>query len=289
MSEIGRLNVMVEKREVEKFIADGLKRTKNTWWALRSDQPFLEGRSRVFFLHYPKCAGSSVSSAFVDCLKTWDYHDFRRCRELSAPVSTAAARTAERTVQEQRQSILHYWLSDETLRFVRGHFVIDESIVDTYQNTWNFVTLLREPVERWISWYFYNRHKDSSHAEITRPLDEFLLTDRAKRMRQDYARMLLGRQGGSSVIIERSALREAKSLLSQFKLVGTVEGVSTFERRVQTDLGWRIDIGHRNTNPVGEDSRDKRVTEKQYDQIRELCEVNSALYDFVRGRSMEEG
>jgi hypothetical protein len=240
----------VVRKYVKRFATDSVKRTKKTWQAIKVNESFLEGRSRVFFLHYPKCAGISISSAFINCLRTWGYHDFRHCRELSASASASAARMADSTIPELRKSILHYWLSDYSLRFVRGHFWIEKDILAAYRDDWKFMTVLREPVERWISWYFYDRYKESDHGKIALSLDEFLSTDRAKNMGKDYASMILGEQRFQSGRRKESELGAAKSVLSRFDMVETVNRMSELEKRVAEKFGWKINVGKKNKNPT---------------------------------------
>jgi hypothetical protein len=149
------------------------------------------------------------------------------------------------------------------------------------------MTVLREPVERWMSRYFYDRYKESDHGKIALSLDEFLSTDRAKNMGKDYASMILGEQRFQSGRRKESELGAAKSVLSRFDMVETVNRMSELEKRVAEKFGWKINVGKKNKNPTNKKRRSE-LTDEQYRKIEEICRVNRCLYNFVRGGDANE-
>ena len=43
-----------------------------------------------------------------------------------------------------------------------------------FEKKFAFVTILRDPCQRWVSAYYYNRYKDSDHRKVDMDLDAYL-------------------------------------------------------------------------------------------------------------------
>jgi hypothetical protein len=53
-------------------------------------------------------------------------------------------------------------MSDDRIRCVTGHFLWSEKCYNAFHGDYRFVTLLRNPVDRFVSNYLYGRYKKHS-------------------------------------------------------------------------------------------------------------------------------
>lgn len=270
----------------KRFLGEVSERAYKTARALAQSESFLGQLPSIFFLHVPKCGGTSVSEAFRGHMRTLAYQDLTRFRTLQPEVSTTAAQRFGMPSREYQAALLHYFLSDGRAKFVSGHFVIDPTIVEEYADEWGFVTLLRDPVARWLSFYFYNRYKNWERARINTSIEEFIQTNRAQALGQDYVDWLTARrafeEGKPFSAPSRYRVEAAKEVIDQFDVVGTLENLSKFEAHVQTELGWPLRIGHENKNPVSKEKRDRQVSDRVIEKIEELCAPNREIYEYAR-------
>jgi hypothetical protein len=267
----------------QQFLKDITRRVHQTLRGLVGETP--RTYPRVFFLHFEKCGGSTVAHAFRKQLKNFAYHDFSRFHTLFPEKSLSASSQLGRPVFEYRENLLHYFLSNETLRFVGGHFQVSPDVLEAYQESWQFMTLLREPVSRWLSHYFYNRFKNRQHAAITVSIDEYLHTTRAQALGQDYINLLTGtgdyQEGKSLAQPSKDHIEKAKDVIDRFDVIGTLDHFEEFEQEVREDLEWPIRIGHENKSPVSEKKKEKEVSPAIREKIEDLCAPNKELYRHV--------
>ena len=114
---------------------------------------------RFCFIHVPKCGGASVSAGFRS-----SYHWVERIIRPNFRISLFAAEYASEQFGLKpsivRQAALAHALGISQYKFATGHVHAAPDIVEHYMEQWNFVTVLRDPVSRFISSYIYNRHKN---------------------------------------------------------------------------------------------------------------------------------
>ncbi len=276
----------------KRFLKDFAERTNRTAHALTVTNSLLgvQDLPPVFFLHFPKCGGTSISEAFQDHLKNFAYHDLTRCKMLREGTSGTAAQRFGMSVRAYRAALLHYFLTSREggVKYVSGHFVIDPTIVEEYADEWTYVTLLREPVSRFLSFYFYNRYEDFDRpkAQVTASIEEFIETNRAQAWGQDYVDWLTGRsiykEGKPFSTPSQYRVEAVKNVADQFDVVGTLEDLSTFETEIHRKLGWPIQVGHENKNPISKKKREEQVKDRLLKNIRELCAPNIKLYEYVQ-------
>lgn len=72
------------------------------------------------------------------------------------------------------------------IRYVSGHFAFSELVHGRFGDRWESVTIMRDPVTRWFSHYFFNRYKPDEHFRIHDDLGSFLETGLGKRLGRFY-------------------------------------------------------------------------------------------------------
>lgn len=228
----------------------------------RARQQFAYKGRKVVFAHVPKCGGTSADVALTKRFYPWfrprvDYDAIRRAGLLIA--QRALTDSGIRDDMELVEYLLAYQLYSG-LRYVGGHFPVSARLLNEFSPDYAFVTLLRDPVERWKSNYLYNKRLPHADA-TTRPRrdypgsieDEFgevISSGMGFLMGSLSCAMLAGKYPDS-----REQARElgaaAQANLGRFAVVGTLDRIDRFEADVSTLVGRRIAIGNDNvTRPL---------------------------------------
>lgn len=272
---------MIRRQTLKELYRYGARRADNVSLRLRSlVRPPLQ--RRVFFMHLEKCGGTSVSRTLRRLYLNWRIDDCKRIIHLDHEASLAAASAQALPMFAYREQLLYYLLAQEDAAFVTGHFQVSRPLVETFRDEWIFLIMLREPVRRWISHYFFNRFKADPHGRLHTSLEAYLDTPRAASLGQDYVRLLTGRGVyGTPEHPETpppEVVEQAKHALDRFHVVGCLEDLGGFIAQVEGVLGTSLNMGHENKNPAPPSRRAEAVTPALRKQIRALCAPNIEMY-----------
>jgi len=231
---------------------------------------------RVAFIHVQKCGGSSVSQALQEIYQGLTPGGVR---VLDVSASFAAARALGRPVAEFRSKLLLYYVAQPTTRLITGHFPFVAAAARGPGEDFAFVTILRNPVRRWISAFLYSSAKPAGeHGRIEPDVDAFLATDRARAMGHTMIDYFGERQPDEGW---ETALPRALKNISMFSVVGTLEELPAFREKIQSLLGRRIVIRRRNRT-VAPDHLIASVSRPEVlEKVRELCRPDLEFYSRV--------
>ena len=242
--------------------------------------------SRLYFLHIPKAAGSSVREWLMSALGE----------------GLCPAQLAEALIAIPRSSLERY-------AAFAGHFhcylapYLDRELVT--------VTVLRDPVSRTRShWHQVRRHEQHPyHARVIRQtFVEFVEDDRNRVMIEDYqARYLVRPQidlrpmadrfseeelsryalsealEQASLEVEKPVLAaQAQETLGTMAAVGTVERLGDFLAQLGRILDLPPPAAEPRENVTTRDMADA-LPVRALDRLREMTRIDQQLYDAVRG------
>ena len=240
----------------------------------------------AFFLHIPKCGGASIRAALrlafglrsgiqVDLRGNVHHDAFFR---LDSAASKKVADQLGVPLYEHREQVLLYQMGNRynTKKLISGHFLFSEVAYQEHHDTYAFITLLRDPVERWYSNYFYNRDKDSDHFAVEDSLADCIESSRGRFMGSLITRSLAGTNCEEESMVARAIENVAK-----FDVVGVLEDLGKFKSDVRDLLGASIDIPVRNTSPTPAHQRGKEITPEIHRKVVELCQPDQVVYDYV--------
>lgn len=233
----------------------------------------------ICFVHVPKCAGTSVDAALRRVYRSvWEL-DGDTIHKLDPRACDRVARGTETSNWRVRETVLAYYLSQSDTQYASGHFQITGDFLDRFGDEYAFVSLLRHPVDRWISHYLFNTYKDPGHEYyIGADMEEFLETERARGIGQIFLAYFSGTgELGPEERANSDALARAKKNLERFDLVGFVERMETFERRFAEQFGVEINAMRRNESPASDE--EKTVEPEVRAKIREVCREDIELYN----------
>lgn len=240
---------------------------------------------RLVFFHIPKCAGTSLDAAFKKSFGLYTRIRPGRMFHMTARESEEAAVISSVTTNHLRKLLLAYYLEKKNCVYISGHFPFHKEAVELHRDDCDFVTILRDPVARWLSHYFYNRYKVGERHKICEDLDAFLKTTRARRMGQIYVRLFSGYEFGTNEQIPlehtQEAVNAATSNLKLLDLIGFAENLNAFATNFRRRFGKSLNIPVKRANPASSEVRRDGVSSSQLREIRLLCEPDIKLYDQV--------
>ncbi|WP_099237330.1 sulfotransferase family 2 domain-containing protein [Synechococcus sp. BDU 130192] len=254
---------------------------------------YLEKRfsyQKTVFLHIPKCGGTSISSAIsrAICANHNGYVDPIMTRYLAQKLSKNHTTTAEIELLFNMRRALFFERFEKQEPYIYGHFpVIKQCLLD--QGNYMFMTILREPVERFISQFKYylatrvlNKKKSVTHDEIKVLWDDYFYSDLA----QFHANILVSYLDDKSPdgIGTSDSLERAVTNLKYFKIIGTLDRLDLFAQKFNNKTNRALDI-----EVVKNKTADKMLqeqnflinsffTEQRNQEIRQLCRQDISFY-----------
>jgi hypothetical protein len=171
-------------------------------------------------------------------------------------------------------------LCENRADFISGHHGFSPIAYDHFAEQYAFFTILRDPVERFLSEYFYNRTKDSEHFSIDIDLDQYLNTQRAKYSAETYLRYLGTPRAGYADNPDFSVMA-AKENLARIDILGFVDDMKGVIQQLELYTGRTLSLHHLNENPSK--SYEKKVSPAQLVQIKSMCEADIEIYNIALG------
>lgn len=238
---------------------------------------------RFVYHHVPKCGGTSVGTALRN----------RYIMSQATVTPEASFRAFEafsgRTDREQmlvdildlREQMLLYHLLED-VRGLSLHVRFSAPAHRLFADKYKFITLLREPVGRFISHYFYSHGKPWAHANIEEDLTAFLETERARRFGAMYVEYFCGLPKEADLTAPAS-IASAKANLRKFDLIGRLDRMAAFEQNLREVLGVKIRIGHDNKARQDADTRKSIVTPELRARIEQLCAPDLEIWESFSG------
>jgi hypothetical protein len=238
---------------------------------------------RVVFHHVPKCGGTSVGRALR---KRYLLSQATVTPEASFRAFEAFTGRSDREamlvdVLDLREQMLLYLLYED-VRCVSLHVRFSAAAHARFADRYKFVTILREPVARFISHFFWSHGKPQAFGRIEEPFAEFLETERARRLGATYVEFYSGLPRQADITAP-DAVAAAIANLGRFDVVGRLDDLAGFEAGLQRALGLRLRIGHENRMRQPRERADAVVTPELRARVAALCAPDIAVWEAVTG------
>jgi hypothetical protein len=168
------------------------------------------------------------------------------------------------------------------LRLVTGHMPI--GVLDLFQDAYS-VTVMRDPLERSISdyWYCFRAEENPAHASARAlSLVEFCIRG-FSQARNGQARYLSGGVFSSETIEGDEMLRRAKTKLARFDLVGILDDICPFLNNLEM-LGLR---GMKTNGFSNKAARCRQLSAQEISTLKNANLIDYELYDLCCTRSRQ--
>jgi len=233
---------------------------------------------KIFFLHIHKCGGTSVVEAVMNSFGLAEKISRRHFFTLNNDASVTASKITGEDLRNYREKLLIYHLSMERMKYVSGHFFYSEKAMQTFSKEWNFITLLRHPVSRWFSHYFFDRYREgSSHGRIYTDLESFVNSEKALVWGSNYVTTYTENISLSEAYSDEAISRAIENL-KKFALVGMLERIDVFAKDYKNLFGVELSIPRFNTNPLLKQQQKELISDEIQQKVEEICQPNVRVY-----------
>jgi hypothetical protein len=236
--------------------------------AIRRNGDARNNGGTLIYLHIPKAAGTTFSVMLMN--------RFDRGRILNIREPAQGIEELKRMPSIQR----------EQLQLIQGHFAygIHEHLAQPYE----YITILREPVDRLISHYYFVLRDQTHplHERVTSQnlgLKEYVLSGLSPELDNGQVRAISGRgRGVPQGACSRELLDQAKdNLQHRFSLVGLAERFDETMLLVSRKFRWRH-LYYVRENVTTNRPRTEQFSPEIIEAIKAANSLDMELYAFAR-------
>jgi hypothetical protein len=276
----------VKRQHIERFIKAMLRIELIPKKILRTIKPVVD--ERCVFLHVPKCGGTSIDIAlnrhYAKESKAHLHPDASlKAAQLRCHFDSPFGPPNIDKLFRFREYVLLYYLSQPQLRFISGHFNFSKIALDAFGEEGTFITVLRNPVERLISLYFFNRYKKSNHFKLNMDIDDYLSSEDGQAQGSLYVRFF-NDVGNPLDCRCQATIENAKSNLDRLDIVGCLEHKGLFIKQLEERFKVKIKLRRYNKAVISDSFKETIVTDAIKNRIIEICRPDMEVYQHVIDR-----
>ena len=256
----------------------------------------VESKRNVAFIHVPKCGGTSIDSGLRENYLTLNLMRDSRCQRIDSLRSAYVGAAFDgldfiggdprnnRNMLFNRDLAL-YQMLDDRVKYVSGHFPFDRRLYEETSGRFSYMTVLRDPVEKWLSNYFYRLRREKKfngrpleHWKINASIEEYLESDRGRFHGYDYVKYFGGVRDDYDYT-SSEAIETAKENLRYFSVIGVLEDGHRLQSDIKREFDLAMRIEHRNKS---RSATEKEITDDIREKIRGICSADLEIYNYAK-------
>jgi len=162
---------------------------------------------------------------------------------------------------------------------VGGHVPFSSATYEKFKNNRYFITVLRDPVDRFLSEFSNNQHK-STYSGINMSLKEFIDSEEAVNYGARYCEYFCGKTeyNGPTGDMISYAIKN----LSCFSVVGLMDNMHQFSFDLKAKIGVQAKFAKENVSKKSIKDKMSAVDSLTLKKIQVLCAPDMEIYTAIR-------
>jgi len=258
---------------------------------IRRERSQVQQNCNAIFFHVPKCGGTSVVQGLSRLFATLNAGGKRRLFKTDARAIRQACRDLSVSRPAFIDALLRYQLASCDNYFIAGHIPFSRAAVAGFEHEWHFLTMLRDPKERLLSAYYFDRYKEKSGPYIdfiSEDLENWLDTQQGRNAGNTILRYFVGDRAIAEDVrddkLKASEMQEAVDVairnLLNFSIVGDLANTENFLSDITNVFGHSTSFEETNVTPKNKRKKFHEHEPAVRARVEELCRPDQAIYDY---------
>ena len=250
--------------------------------ALRNTLVDVFAGPRLVFHHVAKCGGTSVQEALHRryAVSFAGFPSVPLHNTISALNPGIDESHRGHLVDEFQEKLLLFQLNRD-VRCLAGHVRFSETAFNHFNEKYKFITTLREPASFLISHFFYQPNRPSEIWRNFTNINEYLDAAEERNFGAYYSYFFNGLPPSADPHSDK-AITLTKENLRRFTVIGFVDDMTKFQRKLRDRVGVRLRIGIANKSRVDKSAQESIITPSVLQRIRKISATNYEIYNFAR-------